>query len=250
MNETPARTGASTQRALNERICYSVVNRTMSDGYGSWIVKDREKTESLEGAVLVSSRTLARTHVPAIDVDLPVELVKTEHGHDLWVDVNMSGMAYRHLMRTLHSAGIGGAKKPRRKGHSKSVRQEEYWAARQNVVDDTSRQDTLKKLGPELATSFEGAVLVATKTSSPAKTREGRPMDNPWRIPLTREAMLVPSTENHHLYIDVELGWGTYERILSALVRARIVEKGYLKASRNRGATHLRLPWISKGELD
>ena len=55
------------------------------------------------------------------------------------------------------------------------------------------------------------------------------------------------STPDHwHLYIEHEMSWRQYKRILRALVAAGVVEKGYYKASKARGGTHLRLPWVTK----
>lgn len=55
------------------------------------------------------------------------------------------------------------------------------------------------------------------------------------------------STPDHwHLYIEKAMTWRQYKRILRALVAAGVVEPGYYKASKGRGGTHLRLPWIKK----
>lgn len=61
-------------------------------------------------------------------------------------------------------------------------------------------------------------------------------------------AKLVPSsTPGHsHLYIDVTLPWWRYRRLLDALVEANVLEPGYVRASKVRGFTALRLPWIRK----
>lgn len=61
-------------------------------------------------------------------------------------------------------------------------------------------------------------------------------------------AHLVPSsTPGHsHLYIDVKVPWHTYLRLLSALADAGVIERGYVGASKKRGGTFLRLPWVKK----
>lgn len=51
---------------------------------------------------------------------------------------------------------------------------------------------------------------------------------------------------HHHLIIDREITWSAYLGILSALVRAGLVEEGYLNASDKRGYTAIRLPWVKK----
>lgn len=59
---------------------------------------------------------------------------------------------------------------------------------------------------------------------------------------------VVPSTTpgHGHLYIDVPMDWDHYLAILTALVDAGVVERGYVMASECRKATHVRLPWVKK----
>jgi len=61
-------------------------------------------------------------------------------------------------------------------------------------------------------------------------------------------ATLLPSsTPGHfHLFIDHEMPWETYVELLEALVKAGLVEPGYMNASRDRGYTAVRLPWVRK----
>ena len=59
--------------------------------------------------------------------------------------------------------------------------------------------------------------------------------------------VLPSSTEgHHHLFIDKEITWKQYLRIIKAFVNAGIVEPGYLGASRDRRFTAVRLPWVKK----
>jgi len=59
---------------------------------------------------------------------------------------------------------------------------------------------------------------------------------------------VVPSgTRGHfHLYIDYPLTWSKYKRLLKALARAGVVEKGYVDASIRRKHTAVRVPWKKK----
>lgn len=59
---------------------------------------------------------------------------------------------------------------------------------------------------------------------------------------------VVPSSQlgHHHLYIDKEISWNNYVRILKALEHAGIIETGYLKASLEREYTAVRPVGITK----
>ncbi|TCB97562.1 hypothetical protein E0H26_11630 [Micromonospora zingiberis] len=61
-------------------------------------------------------------------------------------------------------------------------------------------------------------------------------------------AKLLPSsTPGHfHLLIDREMSWEAYLHLLDALVVVGLIEPGYANASRERGHTAIRLPWIRK----
>lgn len=77
----------------------------------------------------------------------------------------------------------------------------------------------------------------------------------PWAVPehailvdLDVPAFLIPSsTPGHsHLYIDVRTTEEKLMRVLEALAVAGAVEDGYAAASRARGYSALRLPWVKK----
>lgn len=59
--------------------------------------------------------------------------------------------------------------------------------------------------------------------------------------------LIESSTPGHyHLYIDTPVPWIGYRNLLDALAAAGIIQPGYANASRDRGYTRLRLPWIRK----
>lgn len=59
------------------------------------------------------------------------------------------------------------------------------------------------------------------------------------------------TTEGHgHLYFDTELEWDAALEILEVLAKHGIVQEGYVKASRARGYSAVRLPWIKKAERE
>jgi len=61
-------------------------------------------------------------------------------------------------------------------------------------------------------------------------------------------AQLIPSTTpgHFHLYIDVEVPEPEYVNMLEAMAKAGVIEKGYYGASKERGFTAVRLPWVKK----
>lgn len=69
-------------------------------------------------------------------------------------------------------------------------------------------------------------------------------------LDLDLPAWLVPSsTEGHsHLYVDAKIPTPKYFDLLDALAAAGVIQQGYANASKHRGGTALRLPWIKKPE--
>ncbi len=62
---------------------------------------------------------------------------------------------------------------------------------------------------------------------------------------------IFPSTtEGHfHLYIDKEMPWEDYCKLMDVMAEVGILEQGYVNASRQRGYSAVRLPWIKKEYL-
>lgn len=63
-----------------------------------------------------------------------------------------------------------------------------------------------------------------------------------------RDFAIIPSSTpgHHHLIIDVVNTWQAYSNLLSNLAQCGIIENGYEKASKKRGFTAIRMPWIKK----
>ena len=61
-------------------------------------------------------------------------------------------------------------------------------------------------------------------------------------------AVLLDSSTpgHHHLYIDHEMTWENYKRLLHVLADVGLLEPGYVGASETRKHTALRLPWVRK----
>lgn len=60
--------------------------------------------------------------------------------------------------------------------------------------------------------------------------------------------LIRSSTEGHyHLYVDIPpVSWEKYEAWLKASVEIGLIEEGYQRASSERKATFLRVPWVKK----
>lgn len=61
---------------------------------------------------------------------------------------------------------------------------------------------------------------------------------------------LIPSsTPGHfHLAMDIEVEPEAYWKLIDALEEAKIIQTGYKAASRHRGFTAIRLPWVKKDD--
>ena len=78
--------------------------------------------------------------------------------------------------------------------------------------------------------------------------REGADDTHALLLDLDIPAWLVPSsTKGHsHLYVDTKIPTATYFALLDALADADVIQRGYAEASKRRGGTALRLPWVKK----
>lgn len=119
------------------------------------------------------------------------------------------------------------------------VHKVEYWATGSAAMEKMARNKLTEVQDPKEADIISSTV----------------PGPGNWHtvmIDLDIPAHLVPSsTEGHsHLYIDFPMKWEQYTKLLDALAEAGIVEPGYVGASKERGFTSLRLPWVKKEEVD
>lgn len=71
-------------------------------------------------------------------------------------------------------------------------------------------------------------------------------------IDLDIEAALIPSsTEGHsHLYINHELSWKQYRRLLRVMRDVGLIQDGFYYSAIRRGSTLLRLPHVRKARRD
>lgn len=97
---------------------------------------------------------------------------------------------------------------------------------------------------------LEAANIATSRVRRPGETAPYGPaaMHRPL-LDIDMPAKLIPSTTpgHFHLFIDREMPWCQYARLLRALGRAGILEPGYVTASLERGYSAVRLPWVKKG---
>lgn len=109
-------------------------------------------------------------------------------------------------------------------------------------IVDWKNSDSFETGAPDtITTSIEGADVITSMIAN--KVTHHKVI-----IDLDIPAKLIPSsTEGHfHLYIDHEMTWEDYKKLLDALVDAGLIQEGYRGASAARGYTAVRLPWVRK----
>jgi hypothetical protein len=61
--------------------------------------------------------------------------------------------------------------------------------------------------------------------------------------------LIASSTPGHfHLYLNKQIRWDDYVRVLEAMEKAGLIQSGWAQSGRTRGMTFLRKPGISKGD--
>lgn len=111
------------------------------------------------------------------------------------------------------------------------------------VISENGDYELISSINPELlkpkVTDQDSANLVSSQCVN-GKHAPVIDVDIPIHV--------VPSSQlgHYHLYIDKEISWSNYVRILKALESAGIIESGYLKASLERGYTAVRPVGIVK----
>lgn len=65
-----------------------------------------------------------------------------------------------------------------------------------------------------------------------------------------RVSVVESSTAGHsHLFVDLMMPWDDVVKLLEVMAEIGLVEPGYVNASKARGYTAVRLPWVSKNQL-
>lgn len=99
----------------------------------------------------------------------------------------------------------------------------------------------------------ETPTLVGATAFSSRLRDEGEPGDDDLHVvalDIDLRMMVLPSsTEGHgHLIFDQTCAWSSIVRLLDAMEECGLIGEGYVSASKQRKATFLRLPWITKGQ--
>lgn len=226
------------------------------DGWDSDEV--RKPTRDLANATLVSSELTGQargSHAPTWDLDHPAVLTVSDAGTvTCWIDAPLRPFWFRRFVRLAARYGLVApeAQTATKADFTVQARQAQYARDIDRMLDTRMRDDILRRTGATLGTNVEEAIAnsdaVGTRPFQDSFIR-GPQMDNPWPLTLAVPATLVPSTRNHHLYVDARLPWKQYRSLLVAARRARVLEAGYVQMSVARTGTHLRAPWVSKDPI-
>ena len=116
-----------------------------------------------------------------------------------------------------------------------------------NFGDPTWYEENVGESRPWVQSPDLGTVVTSEVADQGAKWKPATDLHKPV-LDLDIPAVLLPSsTEGHfHLYIDKEMSWKSYKKLLTVLAEVGVIEKGYLRASVARKHTAVRLPWIKK----
>ncbi|WIC89071.1 hypothetical protein SEA_OTTAWA_25 [Arthrobacter phage Ottawa] len=124
------------------------------------------------------------------------------------------------------------------------------WAWKQglrNGIDFTRNPDSSggrpERERPQHCADIKQAQVITSRVEYPQQTDMHKPV-----LDIDFPIQCVPSTtEGHfHLFMDKELTWTQYRRLLDALTDAGIIEQGYRNASIAREYTAVRVPWVRK----
>jgi hypothetical protein len=103
----------------------------------------------------------------------------------------------------------------------------------------------------ESSTDYEDdrPVMVTDHANVATSTIEGTlSVEHKLLVDIDLPCKLIESTTpgHFHFYVDKKISYKQLINILKAMSDAGIVEPGYYKASKSRGYTSVRLPWIKK----
>lgn len=123
---------------------------------------------------------------------------------------------------------------------------EEEEAEGRVVLDSPPEESNVMTSLVDLASASGRSLVGADRTTNPQDVVLHRPViDIDHRV-----TVIESSTVGHsHFYVDLMMPWEDLVKLLEVMAEIGLVEPGYVNASKARGYTAVRLPWISKGQL-
>lgn len=99
----------------------------------------------------------------------------------------------------------------------------------------------------KIVETVEEATVVTSETEEPSLRNHWEPKHKPV-LDIDLPVIAVPSSTpgHHHLFIDKEMTWEDYLKLLTVLAEVGIIEQGYLGAAEMREHTAVRLQGVSK----
>jgi hypothetical protein len=99
----------------------------------------------------------------------------------------------------------------------------------------------------KIVESVEEATVVTSETESPTLKNDFQPKHKPvLDIDLPVKVVESSTPGHHHLFIDKEMPWSDYAKLLAVLAEVGIIEEGYLGAALMREHTAVRLQGVTK----
>lgn len=102
--------------------------------------------------------------------------------------------------------------------------------------------------GPEVVSGLrEANVITSVWNASTTRTPWGSDLHRPV-LDIDHAVIVHPSSNpaHSHLYLDTPMLWPELVSLMEVMADVGILEPGYVSASKARGYTAVRLPWITK----
>lgn len=117
-------------------------------------------------------------------------------------------------------------------------------------VDDLSADSSEQKFGGDVDFASDRPNVVTSLYADVwAITKPERPLHLPViDVDLPISAVESSTPGHFHLYIERTMTTESLWKLLDVMEKVGLVEPGYVAASKQRGYTTARLPWIKKGE--
>ena len=101
-----------------------------------------------------------------------------------------------------------------------------------------------------VAKAFDRAGIADFATSIDGFFNNDGPYATGFAIDVPAQRAASSTIGHFHLYVDAEMTWRGYQRLLKALAKSGVIEERWAKASIKTGYTSLRPPWVKKQEKE